>query len=482
MRDNPRMPSVAEQIAERLRAPDSFDPADVDTLGDDTTAGRRRSIADVLASDKSASAPLLPLEKRLRMRAAVPELKKYKGKKVDRREAFGEDDVDSGTDVDDMPPPIPPMESDEEEGDAPASGSGMSGSAAGGFSISGDLEAEYDRMMKKTSKELEVMRKPSESEVTKRREEAQRLKRQLDAWNSLVEFRIHLESAMSLAHRLPVGKTSQAFREADPAIASSGEGVAKEMGLLLGELLALQGRLAQRSELRESIEEADREATSGEGEAAAWATLDGRIQRVLDWSLGTADHWKERTRLDTRKSFKVLDQSFRMQMQAVSEVAPEKLRKRCTPPPGRHKVFGAAAGQANADTEAEQPQGDAGGEEEIFDDRDFYVQLLREVLGTGASKAGGLSDEAKEMQMELQGRRAKKVKARAEVERRASKGRKIRYVPIVKLQNFCAPRPRNGGSIEGVTADPMAFQPLQDGAVDALLRSLFAPDPTWRMP
>lgn len=40
------------------------------------------------------------------------------------------------------------------------------------------------------------------------------------------------------------------------------------------------------------------------------------------------------------------------------------------------------------------------------------------------------------------GRRASKRKAKEEVERRASKGRKIRFRPIEKLQNFMAGRPK----------------------------------------
>eukprot|EP00438_Fugacium_kawagutii_P016626 Skav205646 [mRNA] locus=scaffold458:108810:111275:+ [translate_table: standard] len=48
------------------------------------------------------------------------------------------------------------------------------------------------------------------------------------------------------------------------------------------------------------------------------------------------------------------------------------------------------------------------------------------------------------------GRRASKRKAKEEVERRASKGRKIRYRPIDKLQNFMAARPRGTGE-GGVT-------------------------------
>merc|ERR1711865_672796 len=98
-------------------------------------------------------------------------------------------------------------------------------------------------------------------------------------------------------------------------------------------------------------------------------------------------------------------------------------------------------------------------------DRDFYVQLLREVLQSG-NQAG--TEESRELKMELQGRRASKKRNRAEVERRASKGRKIRYVPIEKLQNFVASRPRSDRSADDV--DPL----MGEHAVDALLRSLFS--------
>merc|ERR1712072_18614 len=74
-------------------------------------------------------------------------------------------------------------------------------------------------------------------------------------------------------------------------------------------------------------------------EADAWALVDAQLQPLMDWGLGVADEWKERTRLDARRSFKVLDQSLSSQIRA-SEMEPEKLRRRCTPPPGRHSVFG----------------------------------------------------------------------------------------------------------------------------------------------
>merc|ERR1719247_3479560 len=134
------------------------------------------------------------------------------------------------------------------------------------------------------------------------------------------------------------------------------------------------------------------------------------MQPVTDWGLGVADEWKERTRLDARRSFKVLDQSLSTQMRAAPEVDPEKLRRRCMPPPGRHQVFGSSSSSHASNT----GNGDANAEEEmdIFEDRDFYVQLLREVLSTGGgSQLGG--DQSKELQAELQGRRASKKRNKA---------------------------------------------------------------------
>merc|ERR1719223_2406024 len=107
------------------------------------------------------------------------------------------------------------------------------------------------------------------------------------------------------------------------------------------------------------------------------------MQSLMEWGLGVADEWKERTRLDARGSFKVLDQSLASQMRA-SEAEPEKLLRRCTPPTGRHQVCGSSA---ELEADKSQPTADEG-DQNIFDDRDFYVQLLREVMSSG-SKAGG---------------------------------------------------------------------------------------------
>ena len=75
---------------------------------------------------------------------------------------------------------------------------------------------------------------------------------------------------------------------------------------------------------------------------------------------------------------------------------------------------------------------------------------------------GGVLDEAsKWKEAEAVALRRKEALKRKDVERRASKGRKTRYVPIPKLQNFMAPRvPEEAGEVD-------------EELVDNLLRTLF---------
>ena len=64
--------------------------------------------------------------------------------------------------------------------------------------------------------------------------------------------------------------------------------------------------------------------------------------------------------------------------------------------------------------------------EELYDDADFYEQVLKEFLESAGAGAGLAAA-------------SKPAKRRKIVDRRASKGRKLRYHVQQKLVNFCAP-------------------------------------------
>lgn len=76
---------------------------------------------------------------------------------------------------------------------------------------------------------------------------------------------------------------------------------------------------------------------------------------------------------------------------------------------------------------------------EVFDDDDFYHQLLRELI---EFKSADLTDPAQlgKQWIELQNLRSKMKK---KVDTRATKGRKIRYAVHSKLVNFMAPMEEN---------------------------------------
>lgn len=77
---------------------------------------------------------------------------------------------------------------------------------------------------------------------------------------------------------------------------------------------------------------------------------------------------------------------------------------------------------------------------EIFDDTDYYQQLLRDVI---AARGGG-DGQGGDQQWQIQ-QRERKAKRRKTVDTKASKGRKLRYEVHAKLQNFMVPVPVVGG-------------------------------------
>ncbi|KII85809.1 hypothetical protein PLICRDRAFT_44220 [Plicaturopsis crispa FD-325 SS-3] len=76
---------------------------------------------------------------------------------------------------------------------------------------------------------------------------------------------------------------------------------------------------------------------------------------------------------------------------------------------------------------------------EVFDDTDFYQQLLRDVIDARGNGVGGADDW---MLVQKQ----KKAQKKKKVDTKASKGRKLRYEVHEKLQNFMVPVPvQHGG-------------------------------------
>lgn len=91
----------------------------------------------------------------------------------------------------------------------------------------------------------------------------------------------------------------------------------------------------------------------------------------------------------------------------------------------------------------------------IYDDADFYQMLLKELVDQRTNDSGATGNENVPT---VRWTAIKEAKTRKQVDRRASKGRKLRFTVHEKLQNFMAPEDRRS---------------WEDEAIDRLFGTLF---------
>ena len=178
----------------------------------------------------------------------------------------------------------------------------------------------------------------------------------------------------------------------------------------------------------------------------AWAKHDAGYRAFANYRDSTCDRWYRKSAVSVGKAvgggagggLKAFNQSISQQVSSTMR-APARLIEKSQPPkrsaPIRVGERRAAVRSDEADDDDEDKaetvnvdgldEGEAR-ESELYDDVDFYEQLLKEFLESGndAGVAGGPSVVSKQ------------IKRRKNVDRKASKGRKIRYHVQEPLVNF----------------------------------------------
>jgi protein AATF/BFR2 len=165
-----------------------------------------------------------------------------------------------------------------------------------------------------------------------------------------------------------------------------------------------------------------------------------------------------RSGLTSKTQFKVVDSSFWHQVEATAEHEHQ-----------HHQLRANAAARSTSSSSDKESR-------PTFDDSKVYQQLLKDFLSShhGASGAASGSSDAQERLLRRRREKEQQSSSRAAVDRKASKGRKIRYHDIPKLQHFTFPIARgagggNGGG-GGSSAHPAATTLLDE---DEWFRSLF---------
>ncbi|KAF8069648.1 bfr2 [Scenedesmus sp. PABB004] len=282
-------------------------------------------------------------------------------------------------------------------------------------------------------------------------------------WGAALELRIRLQKAVAGANVLPRPAARAALVAGDEQVAASYAGLVSSCQATLEQLLHLHHRLAQQhpaaaaalaaapqqpaagAKRRRGAAALDDDAGGGEpgegggagafagacGDAdAAWAAVEGAIDGLAGFRDAALDKWHRRTVLSSgtaalrgSSGLRALQQSVSAQVGALMRdqrklVARSQLPAQVAPRPLGQPARGAGADGAGADGERDP---------ETYDEGDFYQQLLKELLESAPGGAPGA----------LAG--ARPAKRRKLVDRRASKGRKLRFEVMDKLVGFMAP-------------------------------------------
>ena len=281
-------------------------------------------------------------------------------------------------------------------------------------------------------------------------------------WDALMESRIRLQRALTLANRLPQPGAWQLFVE-DEETKELMEKAAKATQQLL--YLYDDMAVAQWNRNQELVNQCGPATalprTDPADTDALWQAMQQRDEAFLPYENGVLDKWHQRTQVGfaAGKKFKAVNQGVVQQIEQVLQDRGRLLRRSQT-----HRSVGrvlgkpvrkamsaeeaaAAAAADSTKTEAElveeaqraeEAEKEADVDPEIYDDTDFYGELLRELIqssqrsATAAQEGDGVLAATELNRLRSSTRKKKKGKL-------YSKGRRVKYDVMPELVNFTAP-------------------------------------------
>ncbi|KAH9004658.1 apoptosis-antagonizing transcription factor [Lactarius hatsudake] len=314
--------------------------------------------------------------------------------------------------------------------------------------------------------------------IRQRRDEDKRkgraVSKQLSLWDSLLDARIRLQKSVIASNRLPPPTQISDFM--------SDRRCLEARHVLLGEALALNREL---STLREELTKEDREVQwkrrrvedgIEEGRRYAVPEIDN-VDR--DWDALIREASEDAAGLE-HAYHPHLTRTLAKWSTKVAAVAPSALL------PASRKKFSQAGSVKSVGAQIEEvlqsdwpvlvsrtqlkrskgsrvtsKRGLAFNDEEVedaevFDDTDFYQQLLRDVIDAKGGSAGRVDWMASQRQK----------KSKKHVDTKASKGRKLRYEVHEKMQNFMVPVPVAAGAWHEAQIDELFGSLLGKGFED----------------
>ncbi|EFA06829.2 protein AATF [Tribolium castaneum] len=441
--------TLADKIAGILNtAPSSIDPED--EVDDATVA---KVVEDDVEENEQEDEILSKFrQKNIDLLADLDE--KYAGKKTSRKNLRDSDSEDASLgSLDDK---------EEEEEETETKGSASESEDVEEESSQEDSEgpesnedlSEDDGELSENDNTEENFKHISDTNVSKQIKKGLCVRNQMAMWENLLEVRIQLQKCLLTANKMPQPEKFKEIKQSDPDFSNKVNETKNKLCDVLDKLLLLQKllykqypetkNLDQTSAQSEKVEDPDDEEipsdtdveeSGGEEEIVSdtpkkkrkleyyESEIFEKHKKYKDYRNNIIQKWNDKTRVVVKggtTSHSVLDQ---IEYNLSNK---DKLIKKTQLKRSQYSILG------------EEETEDRNSEEynsEIFDDDDFYHQLLRELIEV---KSADVSDpvQLSRQWIQLQNLRSK---MKRKIDTRATKGRKIRYAVHSKLVNFMAP-------------------------------------------
>ncbi|KOC63534.1 Protein AATF [Habropoda laboriosa] len=262
-------------------------------------------------------------------------------------------------------------------------------------------------------------------------EKGNSVRSQLKLWESLLEIRIKLQKCLTTSNQMPQYDIYKDLKM-DPQYMKAVDETKNKLKLLLNNILQLQYfLLKQYSETKklytknfnENIFKKKLKLDNYE------KILNNSHKSYVDYRNSVIQKWNEKTRVASGKLNKGTSETTLKQIEfALNEK--EKLRKRSRLKCSEYKIVGKIEATDNIEGRRIQEY-----DNEVYDDDDFYHQLLRDLIEYKSSDITDPIPLSKQW-IQLQNMRSK---IKRKIDTKATKGRKIRYNIHNKLVNFMAP-------------------------------------------
>ncbi|KAH9000257.1 apoptosis-antagonizing transcription factor [Lactarius akahatsu] len=399
---------------------------------------------------------------------------KYIGVKTSRKQLLDEDAV--GSDFQDSP--------DLSNSESQSVASGASTSEEDNESLS-QSEEDSNKVGEFLPPTKDAPKNANENDLSntirQRRDEDKKkgraVSKQLSLWDSLLDARIRLQKSVIASNRLPPPTQISDFM--------SDRRCLEARHVLLGEVLALNREL---STLRDELTKEDKEVQwkrrrVGDGIEGGRRYAVPEIDNVdRDWDALIREASEDAAGLE-HAYHPYLTRTLAKWSTKVAAVAPSALL------PASRKKFSQAGSVKSVGAQIEEvlqsdwpvlvsrtqlkrskgsrvtsKRGSAFNDDEdeevedveVFDDTDFYQQLLRDVIDAKGGSAGRVDWMASQRQK----------KSKKHVDTKASKGRKLRYEVHEKIQNFMVPVPVAAGAWHEAQIDELFGSLLGKGFED----------------